>query len=145
MTDEQVRELFSVALDGDLHGTELEAFQRYLEQHPGLAQEFDAFRATLDQTHNLSEHVVVPDLLPGVQRKLRKRGGRGMELVRGRGFPTTLTLSLVTLALAGLLWLAFAVMQRLGDGRSAPTPGSQMLEPPSTTPSPAKPSDLGGK
>ncbi|MDD9944188.1 MAG: hypothetical protein OXU20_24300 [Myxococcales bacterium] len=125
MTEDQARELFSVAVDGDLRGAELDAFERYLRDHPKMAEEFATFRAMIDQTRRLSEHVVVPDLLPGVQQKLRGRGKRGMEQLRGRGFPTTLTLALVTLALAGLLWLAFVVVSRLGSeveaGQTPPT------------------------
>lgn len=110
MTDEQVRELFSAALEDQLDAQERADFDALLATRPELTREFEALRATLLAASETHRRAPVPDLLPGVQSKLRNRGrkglGDGTAHLRGRGFLSPVGLGIVLCGLLLLLWLA---------------------------------------
>jgi len=71
---EEARDLFSEAYDGMLAGERLAAFEAALDSDPDLKAEYDELVDLLDEAHGLGEEEVeVPNLLPGVQKKLRER------------------------------------------------------------------------
>lgn len=117
MTDDEARAQFSAAMDGDLTPTEQAAFDAYLAGHPKVAKEFDSLRSTLAGAATAHRQVPVPDLIPGVQKKLRQRGrgglGDGTAHLRGRGFLTPLHLGLVLAGLLLVLWLSARLMLNL--------------------------------
>ena len=116
MTDDQARDMFGAALDDGLSRDERASFEAHLSAHPQLAEEFARFRGLFAQAGEVHRAVPVPDLLPGVQKKLRDRSRRdGTAQLRGRGFLTPTTLGLVLIALLGVLWLAFHLMTGLGQ------------------------------
>jgi anti-sigma factor RsiW len=117
VTSEQARELFSVALDGELSPDERAAFDAALAADATLAEEYAAFRATLSAAQrSLAEPADTRDLLPGVQRRLRARS-RGRFYAdkfaerAGRGLVSPFTLALVMGVIAALAWLAFGYVQ----------------------------------
>jgi anti-sigma factor RsiW len=142
MTAEQARELFSAALDGELEGSERDAFERALLGDAALAQEYAAFRATLAQARAVAPALTraapaqsgvaadaqpptEPDLLPGVQRRLRQRsrgrfyGDRFSERL-GRGLTQPLVLALIMLALLAVAWFGLGLFE--GVTFSPPSP-----------------------
>lgn len=118
MTDEEARELFGAALDDALSPSEREAFDAQLRAHPTLADEYERFQRLFAQAAQVHRAAPVPDLLPGVQKKLRDRGRRGLgdgtAQLRGRGFLSPLTLGLVLVGLLAILWLAMRLVAEFG-------------------------------
>jgi anti-sigma factor RsiW len=123
MTSEQARELFSAALDGELEQGERDAFERALSADAALAQEYAAFRATLEHARGgapardpEAAPGLAPDLLPGVQRRLRQRsrgrfyGDRFSERL-GRGLTQPLVLALIMVALLALAWFGLGLFE----------------------------------
>ena len=116
MTAEQARELFSAAFDGELDDGEREAFERALRDDAALAQEYAAFRALLAQARSGQPPPAAPDLLPGVQRRLRQRsrgrfyGDRFAERL-GRGLTQPLVLALIMLALLAIAWFGLGLFE----------------------------------
>jgi anti-sigma factor RsiW len=122
MTSEQARELFSAALDGELDAGEREAFDRALHDDAALAQEYTAFRATFEHARAATaparepDAAPTPDLLPGVQRRLRQRsrgrfyGDRFSERL-GRGLTQPLLLALIMVALLALAWFGLGLFE----------------------------------
>lgn len=75
MTGEQARELFSEAYEGDLDAERKEAFEQALGADEALRTEYEQFCDMLRATSRLAlqDGDAEPDLLAGVQRKLRAR------------------------------------------------------------------------
>lgn len=124
MTAEQARELFSEAFEGTLEPAQGEAFGAALAADPELARDYDAFVATLKLARGTSAArpaARAPDLLPGVQRRLRARSrgrfypDRFSERL-GSGLLQPLPLALVLLGLLALAWLAYTALGQIAVG-----------------------------
>lgn len=79
MTPEEAEETFSAAYDGLLDESTQRAFEATLAEHPELAEQYAEFCRTLSALKDLhaDSDIPAPDLLGGVQRRLRdKSGGR---------------------------------------------------------------------
>ncbi|MEY4576009.1 MAG: hypothetical protein RL701_712 [Pseudomonadota bacterium] len=80
MTPQQAEDAFSAAYDGQLDSEQQNAFATALAANATLAQQYAEFCETLDALKALDDDTGVaptPDLLRGVQRRLRdKSGGR---------------------------------------------------------------------
>lgn len=74
MTEEEIRDLFSEAYEEELEPERQQEFDAALAQHPALAQEYAEFVELFDRTHAMDTGgAAPPNLLLGVQRKLRER------------------------------------------------------------------------
>lgn len=77
MNAEDAEALFSAAYDAELPAEERREFERALREDPELAARYQDFCATIQTLKLADEQVPTPDLLAGVQRRLRmKSGGR---------------------------------------------------------------------
>ena len=115
MTPEQAEALFSVAYDHQLDESEQSAFDAALANDAELARRYAEFCQTLEMLKltDISGHKT-PDLLPGVQRRLRnKSGGRfyADRFAERSGWASRqLYVGLLICALLlALLWVAFGV------------------------------------
>jgi anti-sigma factor RsiW len=122
MTAGQARELFSEAYDGELDAAQAEAFAAALAADPALAREYDAFVVTLELARHPDARE--PNLLPGVQQKLRARSRGRFYADRfaeraGSRLLQPLPLALALLALLALAWLAQAALSWIAV---SPTP-----------------------
>lgn len=117
MTDDEARDQFSAAMDGQLTAAERTVFDAYLRAHPDVAAEFQSLQETLANAARAHQGAPVPDLLPGVQKKLRHRGrgglGDGTAQLRGRGFLSPFSLGLMLAGLLLVLWLSARLMLNL--------------------------------
>lgn len=113
-------ELFSAAYDGDLSAAEQADFDRRLAEDPGLQEAYAVFRELMGDAPRLYRDAPVPDLMPGIRKKLGRRndalrGDRmGQLRARGRIHPLLLACILGTLLL--LLWLAYSAIGMLEQG-----------------------------
>ncbi len=74
MKEEEIRDLFSEAYDEELDSERQQAFDAALAAHPALAREYAEFVELFDRTHAMDTGgAAPPNLLLGVQRKLRER------------------------------------------------------------------------
>ncbi len=150
MTSDEARELFSEAYDGTLGERQAE-LAAALEADPGLGAEWEQFRTLLDETRAMGledQEAEVPDLLAGVQRKLRQRS-RGRyyrdRFARGHGaqslFP--LLIGIILLAVIAVAWLGMHYAQV----EQAPAPRPHRTAPRASDPlaSPAPPSGVTAK
>ncbi len=117
MNAEQARESFSAAYEGELSPDEKQSFDRALASDPALAEEYRQFCAMLDGAHrDIGEEKKSPDLLAGVQRRLRVRS-RGRFYADkfaeriGIGVLNPLTIAIAMTLLAALAWLLFGYLQ----------------------------------
>jgi anti-sigma factor RsiW len=113
VTAAQARELFSDAYDRELDAAQAQAFAAALAADPALAREYAAFVATLETAR--ASAVAAPNLLPGVQRKLRVRSRGRFYRDRfaerlGSGLVQPLPLALALCALLALAWLVQAAL-----------------------------------
>lgn len=109
ITEDQARDWFSAAADGELVPAEQAAFDQALAADPALADEFHAFAATMKQLRQIGRGAA-PNLLPGVQRRLRARSRGRFYADRfaergGSGTTQPLLVALVMLALFALGWI----------------------------------------
>jgi anti-sigma factor RsiW len=114
MTSQEARELFSAAYDAELDAGTQRAFESALSDDAALAAEYEEFRALLQAAAEGPGPVSspAPDLLSGVQRRLRARSrGRYYGDRAGLGARSPLLLAVVMLVLAGLAWFALRVVQ----------------------------------
>lgn len=127
MTPDEARASFSAAFERELDGAEQRAFDAALQANPELAREYQAFVALLELARGraVTEHADAdapgaagssraPDLLPGVQRRLRARSKGRFYADRfaqrlGPGLLQPLPLALIMLALLALAWLALSL------------------------------------
>ena len=76
MTADEARELFSEAYDGELDEEGRAAFEAALAADEDLAIEYAEFEEVIDGTHAMhTGGAAPPDLLKGIQRKIRERSG----------------------------------------------------------------------
>jgi anti-sigma factor RsiW len=114
----QARELFSAAWEAQLDDAQQLAFEAALDQDAALAAEYAAFCATLDAVSSNKLEAAAPDLLRGVQKRLRNASGGRFYADRfaersgvGR-FAPWLWLAALAIIL-GLVWLAFGLLGQL--------------------------------
>jgi anti-sigma factor RsiW len=76
MTSEEARSHFGAAYDGALEADDHEAFERALAADPSLAEAYARYKDTLQVVARLDGAAPdTPDVLSGVQAKLRVRSG----------------------------------------------------------------------
>jgi anti-sigma factor RsiW len=117
MTAAEARELFSAAYEGELDATQADAFAAALAADDALAGDYEAFVATLGFARARAAEPPArgPNLLPGVQHRLRARSrgrfypDRFAERLGG-GLLQPLPLALVLLGLLAVAWLAQAAL-----------------------------------
>lgn len=118
MTSQEARDLFSSAYDAELDAGAQQAFDRALANDTVLASEYAEFRSLLEAAAHDPEVASTPDLLPGVQRRLRARShgrfyrDRFSERV-GLGTRSPLLVAGAMMLIAMLAWLALRVVQAL--------------------------------
>jgi len=139
VTGDEARERFSEAYDAELSAEERAAFEAALAADDSLRAEYEEFRALLSgalpalaadepELHDDVEarraflagsatadtDVPVPDLLPGVQKKLRERSRgryyRDRFAERGR-YATPLLLAIVMALVLGMAWFGLSYVQ----------------------------------
>jgi hypothetical protein len=118
MTSQEARELFSAAYDTELDTATQQAFELALARDAILANEYAEFRSLLQAAAEDLELPSTPDLLPGVQRRLRARSHGRFYRDRfseraGLGARSPLIVAGVMMLIATLVWLAFRVVQTL--------------------------------
>ena len=105
---DEARDLFSAAYDGELGDDEQKAFDDALASDEVLAEEWREFRDLLNEAHTLDEELEgeEPDLLAGVQQKIRARS-------RGRFYKDRFAQApgggLLPILMAGVMLLLVAV------------------------------------
>jgi anti-sigma factor RsiW len=101
MTSHEARELFSAAYDSQLEASEQSEFDAALAADPELATEYAEFRELLQLASSQPAPAETPDLLAGVQHRLRVRS-------RGRFYRDRFA---ERSGLGGVspLWVAFAI------------------------------------
>jgi anti-sigma factor RsiW len=113
VTPDQAEALFSVAYDKQLDPDEQRAFDAALEADAALAENYAEFCRTLTTLKSSDAGPVqTPDLLAGVQRKLRiKSGGRfyADRFSERTGWASRQLFGMLLMAalLLALVWLAF--------------------------------------
>jgi len=113
MTPDEARELFSEAYEGELSPERREAFDAALEADPELGADWEEFRALLDGAHAMAGEGEgdEPDLLGGVQRKIRARSrgrfyrDRFAASSRATGTSLPLVLGVAMLLLLAVAWI----------------------------------------
>jgi len=116
MSPDDVRALFSPALDGELDAATQAELQSALAADPALAAEYAAFARTLELTRRAGDQpVATPNLLPRVQRRLRaQRRGRfyadRFAERAGGGMLQPVLLACALLTVLGLLWLVLHML-----------------------------------
>lgn len=113
MNPEDAEALFSAAYDAELAPEERREFERVLTANPELARRYREFCLAIQTLKLAEESVPAPDLLPGVQRRLRSKSGgrfyRDRFAERAGGGRQQLFILLWTSALVLVtLWAAFA-------------------------------------
>jgi anti-sigma factor RsiW len=143
VTGDEARERFSEAYDDELSAEERAAFEAALAADASLHAEYEEFRALLSgalpalaadepELHDDVEarraflagtadgDVPVPDLLPGVQKKLRERSRgryyRDRFAERGR-YATPLLLAIVMALVLGMAWFGLSYVQLEAERR----------------------------
>lgn len=114
-TAEEARDLFSEAFSDELDANQRARFETALAENSALKNEYEEFCAFVGGVHGLAEDPdepgASPNLLPGVQDKLRKRS-RGRfyrdrySTMTGARSVSPLLVSLVTLAVLAIAWIA---------------------------------------
>jgi anti-sigma factor RsiW len=108
MSSDEARELFSAVYDGELGDDEQKAFDAALAADDELKGEWNEFRDLLNEAHALDEEIdgEEPDLLAGVQNKIRSRS-------RGRFYKDRFAEApgggLLPILMAGVMLLLVAV------------------------------------
>lgn len=110
MTSDEARDAFSAAFDGELDPSRKEAFEAALAADAELREEYAQFVETLQAVGRLAERDdgQTPDLLAGVQERLRKRSRGRYYRDRFARTPATRWLLPLLVAMVCLLVLATA-------------------------------------
>ena len=128
MSSEQARDLFSEAFEGDLDEARRKAFEEALAADAELKAEYDDFVDTFRLVGRMAEaeDVRPPDLLHGVQERLRKRsrGRYYRDRFSKRAGPGWMLPLLSSIAVLVLLALAWYVMESTVVLEAPPTPES---------------------
>lgn len=115
MGTDEARDLFSEAFEGDLDEERQKAFQEALAKDEELKAEYDDFVETFQLVSRMGDDdaVEAPDLLHGVQERLRKRsrGRYYRDRFAKRAGPGWMMPLLTSVAVLVLLALAWYVMQ----------------------------------
>ncbi|HEY8431092.1 MAG TPA: hypothetical protein VIL20_22085 [Sandaracinaceae bacterium] len=125
MSPDEARELFSEAFEGELDEARRSAFDAALAGDPELKREYDEFVETFRIVGKLGdeEAVPTPDLLAGVQERLRRRsrGRYYRDRFSRRTGPvwSVLLLALTSVLLLALAWFALHSTIVLEEGASA--------------------------
>lgn len=139
MTSEEARELFSEAFEDDLEEERKAAFFDALEADAELKAEYDDFIDTFALVGKIGEDVQPPpDLLRGVQERLRKRS-RGRyyrdQFSRRAGpawmLPTILVVAVLTVL--AIAWFALQTTVVLDDAAATDHPTEHESPSPSET------------
>ncbi len=147
MTGDEARDLFSDAYEGALNAEKRAAFEALLDGDGELQAEYDEFSEFLDETHDLAgalrmpvtlqefeagvSDIPVPNLLPGVQRKIRERShgrfyrDRFAEQAKARW--TALIIAVIMALILGVAWFGVTYVQLQVD---EPAEGSEQVEAP---------------
>ena len=119
MTSQEARELFSAAYDSELDPGTQAAFDSALAADAALATEYAEFRTLLTAAaEDSTPPGPTPDLLPGVQRRLRARSRGRFYRDRfseraGLGARSPLVVVIVMLVLGALAWLAWRLVHSI--------------------------------
>jgi anti-sigma factor RsiW len=113
MNAEDAEALFSAAYDAELPADERREFERVLHDDPELAERYLEFCRTIQTLKLAEESVPVPDLLAGVQRRLRSKSGGRFYRDRfaeraGRGRQQLFIMLWTSALLLVMVWAAFA-------------------------------------
>jgi hypothetical protein len=140
-TADEIRDLFSAALEGELKAEEKAEFDAALGANAELKEEYEAFRtifrgtAAIAETTDADTDLKEPDLLKGVQERLHKRSkgryykDRFSRDAGGRG-NTWLLLILIVLMLAiVIVSLQNMVVIEPGIGPGTPPTPTSALPP----------------
>lgn len=75
MTSDEARDLFGEVIEGSLDPAKKAAFEAALDRDPELREELEAYRMVVSGAAGLGAEAdpPAPDLLPGVQSRLRQR------------------------------------------------------------------------
>ena len=118
MTPDEARERFSAAWDGELAAEDKAAFDAALAADPALAAEYEEFSQLLREAHAMAEDddEEVPDLLGGVQNRIRARSRgrfyRDRFATESRARSTLpIMLGIVMLVIVAIAWLTIHVVQ----------------------------------
>lgn len=118
LSPDDAEALFSAAYDHDLDADEQRAFDATLQSDPELAERYRVFCQTLETLKGAdpAKSMPTPDLLRGVQGRLRKRSGGRYYADRfsqraGWGMRQLSLSLLLSAALLALLWLAFMLLR----------------------------------
>lgn len=139
MTPDEARERFGDAHDGVLDDADRAAFEQALEGDAALREEFARYQELCRAAASLDDDAApTPDLLRGVQKKLRERSGgrfyRDRFAERSRfGTPVPVVLAAVMLAVLLLSWLLLERTVLLGP---EPTPAHPRSGPVERDPAP---------
>jgi len=108
LSSDDARDLFSAVYDGEIEGDEQKAFDEAIGADEALKAEWLEFRDLLNEAHALDEELEgeEPDLLAGVQKKIRTRS-------RGRFYKDRFAQApsggLLPILMAGVMLLLVAV------------------------------------
>jgi ferric-dicitrate binding protein FerR (iron transport regulator) len=114
MNAEDAEALLSAAYDAELPTDERREFERVLHANPELAQRYREFCLTIQTLKLAEESVPAPDLLAGVQRRLRMKSGgrfyrdRFAERAGGGGRQQLFILLWTSALVLVTLWAVFA-------------------------------------
>lgn len=137
MSADEARDLFSEAFEGDLDEPQQQAFADALAADPALKAEYDDFVETFQLVARMghADDREAPDLLHGVQERLRKRSRGRYYRDRfakraGPGWMMPLLTSLAVLVLLGLAWYVMQTAVVLERPAEAPpdSDSSQSVE-----------------
>jgi anti-sigma factor RsiW len=104
---DEARELFSAVYDGDVDDEDKKAFDAALASDAALNEEWLEFRDLLNEAHALDETLEEePDLLAGVQQKIRARSKKRFYKDRFAQAPGN---GLLPILMAGVMLLLVAV------------------------------------
>ena len=129
MDSNEARDLFSEAYEGDLEDERNDAFEQALEGDADLKAEYDDFVATLQMVHDLGnadDGLPPPDLLRGVQERLRNRSKGRYYRDRfaqraSMSWMLSVMLAVTVLFLVGAAWyVTQAMLVETVDAPSAP-------------------------
>ncbi|MEM9189811.1 MAG: hypothetical protein AAGF12_11580 [Myxococcota bacterium] len=119
MTSEEAYEQFSAAYDGLLSDAERADFEAALSADAALQKEYDEFKSMLSEAHQLAlddDDDDGPDLLGGVQDKIRKRS-RGrfyrdrFSQTRGSASWMPILIGAAVILVVGVAWFAMSYVE----------------------------------
>lgn len=116
MTADDARELFSAFYDGEVDDEDRQAFEAALAGDEALRREWEEFRDMLNEAHALDDGLTgaEPDLLGGVQQKLRTRSrGRFYKDRFSQSAPGGLLPILMAAVMLLVIVVAWLVLQRV--------------------------------